>query len=91
VGVNLFTILIEMTTTHPTQDAKTTVSMILHGRYRNLFWIGAIMIGNVLPVVLLMMAVENPIMLALAGIFVLIGIYITEHIWVEAPQRIPLS
>ena len=28
---------------------------------------------------------------ALAGIATLIGIYFTEHIWVEAPQRIPLS
>ena len=91
VGVNLFTILIEMMTTHPTQDAKRTVDMILKGRYKNAFWFGAIVLGNILPVVLLIFSAGNPIMLALAGVFVLIGIYITEHIWVEAPQRIPLS
>jgi len=91
VGVNLFTILIEMTITHPTEDAKRTVDMILHGRYRNSFWFGAIITGNILPVVLLLTTSGNPMMLALAGIFILIGIYITEHIWIEAPQRIPLS
>ena len=91
IGLNLFTILIEMMTTHPTQDAKRTVEMILQGRYRNLFWFGAIGFGNILPVVLLVAASGNPVLLALAGVFVLIGIYITEHIWVEAPQRIPLS
>jgi len=29
--------------------------------------------------------------LPLAAIFVLVGIYITEKIWIEAPQRIPLT
>jgi formate-dependent nitrite reductase membrane component NrfD len=91
VGLNLFTILIEMMTTHPTEDAKRTVDMILHGRYRNSFWFGAIIAGNIIPVVLLLTASGNSIILALAGVFILIGIYITEHIWVEAPQRIPLS
>jgi hypothetical protein len=28
---------------------------------------------------------------ALAGVFALIGIYITEHLWVRPPQWIPLS
>jgi len=91
IGVNLFTIMIEMMTTHPTEDAKRTVDMILKGRYRNLFWFGVIVIGNVLPFVLLFFSGLNPMVLATAGVLVLIGIYITEHIWVEAPQRIPLS
>jgi hypothetical protein len=29
--------------------------------------------------------------LASAGVLILLGIYITEKIWVEAPQRIPLA
>ena len=91
IGINLFTILIEMMTTHPTKDAKLTVEMILKGRYRNAFWFGTIILGNILPLFMLVFSGLNPMVLALAGIFVLIGIYITEHIWVEAPQRIPLS
>ena len=49
IAANLFTMLIELTTTHPTVDSKRTVKMILKGRYRNAFWIGSILIGNIIP------------------------------------------
>ncbi len=91
LSINLATMLIELTTTHPTQDAKLTVDMILKGRYRNLFWMGVILFGNVLPIILLVTMGLNAMTLAIAGIIVIIGIYFTEHIWVEAPQRISLS
>ncbi len=91
IGINLATMLIELTTTHPTADAKRTVDMILKGRYKNTFWLGVILFGNVLPIALLVFGGANAIFLAITGIVVLIGIYLTEHIWVEAPQRIPLS
>lgn len=89
IGFNLMTILFELTATHPTADAKYTVTMITKGRYSKLFYGGVLLIGNLLPVVLL--AIGGGVMLAVAGIAVLIGIYATEHIWVEAPQRIPLT
>ncbi len=91
IGINLATMLIELTTTHPTQDAKRTVDMILKGRYRMMFWAGVLAVGNLIPFVLLFFVGGNAMMLALAGVLVLIGMYFTEHIWVEAPQRIPLS
>jgi formate-dependent nitrite reductase membrane component NrfD len=90
IGINLATILVELTTTHPTQEAKKTVHMILHGRYRNLFWWGAILFGNVLPLVLLAFGGNDPWVAGLASLILLVGIYFTEKIWVEAPQRIPL-
>jgi Fe-S-cluster-containing dehydrogenase component/formate-dependent nitrite reductase membrane component NrfD len=91
IGFNLLVILFELTTTHPTVDAKRTVSMITKGRYSGLFYGGVILLGNVLPVILLAVSNGNPVMMALAGLAVLVGIYFTEHIWVEAPQRIPLT
>ncbi len=91
IGLNLFTMLIEMTTTHPTEDAKRTVEMILRGRYRRSFWWGTILVGNILPAILMIATPGNPAIFALAAILILAGIYITERIWVEAPQRIPLS
>ena len=90
IGINLATMLIELTITHPTSDAKKTVQMIKSGRYKNQFWGGAILLGNLLPGILLLAAPSAPAT-AVAGLLVLIGIYITEHIWVEAPQRLPLS
>ncbi len=89
--VNLFTMLIELTTTHPTQDAKTTVQMIVKGRYKNKFWGGVVILGNLLPLAMLLLGGTTGSLLAIAGMAILIGIYLTESIWVEAPQRIPLS
>jgi Fe-S-cluster-containing dehydrogenase component/formate-dependent nitrite reductase membrane component NrfD len=93
VGIifNLLVVLVELTITHPTADAKKVVKMITKGRYRSLFWGGAIIFGNLLPLVLLLGGAPNATILALSGLIILMGIYFTEHIWVEAPQRIPLS
>ena len=90
LAVNLFTIITELTITHPSTSAHTVVEMITKGRYKNLFWIGALLIGNVLPLVLLLF-VPSTMTLTIAAVLILIGIYITEKIWVEAPQRIPLA
>jgi len=90
VGLNLLTMLFELTTTHPTEDARYTVDMITKGRYSKLFYIGVVLVGNVLPLVLLALG-SDANLLALAGVATLAGIYFTEHIWVEAPQRIPLT
>jgi len=88
--VNLFILLIELTITHPTTSAKTVVKMIVKGRYKTMFWIGVVLLGNIVPLVLLL-SVPNNITIVLIAILVLIGIYDTEKIWVEAPQRVPLA
>jgi Fe-S-cluster-containing dehydrogenase component/formate-dependent nitrite reductase membrane component NrfD len=88
--VNLFTMITELTMTHPTTAAHTVVEMILKGRYKNLFWLGTVILGNILPLALLIFAPSSS-MLIIAAILVLVGIYVTEKIWVEAPQRIPLA
>jgi formate-dependent nitrite reductase membrane component NrfD len=85
---NLTLMLIELTVTHPTEDAKTAVSMIISGRYKRAFWMGAIVLGNVVPLIALWIDLNT---LLLAPLAVLAGIFITEKIWVEAPQRIPLT
>jgi formate-dependent nitrite reductase membrane component NrfD len=89
--INLFTMMLELTITHPTSDAKKTVHMITHGKYKKKFWFGVILLGNIVPLALLFFGGTEIIYLALSGIFVLVGIFFTEEIWVEAPQRIPLS
>jgi formate-dependent nitrite reductase membrane component NrfD len=88
--VNLFTMITELTITHPTTAAKSVVEMITKGRYKNIFWIGTVLIGNIIPLALVFF---NPsvITIAIAGALVLVGIYATEKIWVEAPQRVPLA
>jgi formate-dependent nitrite reductase membrane component NrfD len=86
---NVLIMLAELFVTHPTEDAKTVAHMILKGRYKNKFWLGGILFGNLLPAALLF--VNHDLAIAAAGLITLTGIYITEHIWVEAPQRIQLT
>ncbi len=88
--INLFTIITELTITHPSTSAHKVVTMITKGRYRNLFWIAVIFVGNILPLVILLIE-PNSTLLVVTAILVLFGIYATEKIWVEAPQRIPLA
>jgi Fe-S-cluster-containing dehydrogenase component/formate-dependent nitrite reductase membrane component NrfD len=90
LGINLFTMTMELTMTHPSTSAHTVVQMITKGRYKTLFWIGAVLIGNVIPLALLLI-IPDTMTLVIAATLVLIGIYCTEKIWVEAPQRIPLA
>ncbi len=89
IGINLGLMVLEFATTHPTEEAKLTVKMILKGRYRKLFWWGAVLVGNILPLALLLMSAD-PGISAAAGVLVIIGMYLTEKIWVEAPQRVQL-
>jgi formate-dependent nitrite reductase membrane component NrfD len=84
---NLVILVFELTITHPTQDAKTVVHMIVAGRYKTKFWAGVIVLGNLTPLVMLTLGAPA----AVAALIALLGIIITETIWVEAPQRIPLA
>ncbi|HHL71755.1 MAG TPA: 4Fe-4S ferredoxin, partial [Bacteroidetes bacterium] len=89
IGINLAVMFVEMATQHPTQDAKATVKMILSGSFAPLFWVGVVVIGNVLPFALLWFGASD--FLLAAAVLALLGSYITEHIWVRAPQMIPNS
>jgi len=87
--VHLITLAIEMTTTHTTDDAHTVAKMITSGEFSRAFWLGMILVGNVLPMFLLLTG--SGFGFALAGVLILTGLYIGERIWVKAPQLVPLS
>ncbi|MCH7673871.1 polysulfide reductase NrfD [candidate division KSB1 bacterium] len=89
IAFNLCVIAIEMLTAHPTADSKKVVQMIVSGQFSRLFWMGTLIVGNLLPALLIWLG--GSALFAAAGVLVLIGVYITEHIWVRAPQLIPLS
>ncbi|MBT8272080.1 MAG: polysulfide reductase NrfD [Bacteroidia bacterium] len=90
LSVNLFTMITELTMTHPSTAAHTVVHMITKGRYSKLFWIGVIALGNIIPLLLILLIPQSAALI-IASVLILIGIYLTEKIWVEAPQRIPLA
>jgi hypothetical protein len=75
---------------HKTHDAIRTAGMIFHGRYALQFWGGGVLLGNVLPSLFIWLLGVNSVQIG-AALAVLAGIYLVDRIWVEAPQRIPLS
>jgi formate-dependent nitrite reductase membrane component NrfD len=87
--LNLIATAIELTTSHPTNDAATVAKMITRGEFSRPFWLGTVLAGNVLP--LLLFFAGSDIGFVLAGVLILAGLYIGEHIWVKAPQTIPLA
>ncbi len=52
--IHLVTLAIEMTTTHSTEDAHKVVKMITSGQFSRAFWLGMVLLGNVLPIFLLL-------------------------------------
>ncbi len=59
--------------------------MILDGEFGNKFWFGMVLVGNLLPLMALLLG--PPVTVVPAGILILIGLWFAEDIWVKAPQR----
>jgi hypothetical protein len=104
LAFHLVTLTIELTTTHTTDDAHRTVKMITSGEFSRKFWLGMILAGNVVPLLLLFLGNSDSLLLlfsvkawmvvllkVLPGVLILTGLWFAEDIWVKAPQRIPLS
>src|SRR5262249_1665091 len=87
--VHLITFAIELTTTHATDDAHAVVKMITRWRFSYQFWLGMVLVGNLLPLLFLITGQGGSA--TIAGVLILVGLYFAERIWVRAPQMIPLS
>ena len=86
---HLLTVAIELTTTHSTDDAHAVAKMIRDGEFSNKFWFGMVLIGNVVPLMSLLLGPASVV--PVAGVLILIGLWFAEDIWVKAPQCIPLA
>ncbi|MBI3800983.1 MAG: polysulfide reductase NrfD [Deltaproteobacteria bacterium] len=86
---SLAVLAFELTISHPTADAHRTAHMITRGPFARLFWGGVVGVGLILPLILL--ASSSLLLIAVAALLSLAGLFLTEHIWVRAPQLIPLS
>ncbi len=87
--INMLVVMVELSITHPTNDARQVVKMILSGRYSRLFWLGVVGLANIVPLIFLFSGLQE--LLIPAAVLSLIGIYLIEKIWIEAPQRIALT
>ncbi len=75
--------------THATDAAHQATRMTFSGRYKQHYWLGVILFGSLIPLGLL--AFSGTLFAVVAAILVLIGVFISQHISVFAPQQLPLS
>lgn len=68
------------------------VRLITRGIFRKMFWGGAVIIGLIMPLLALTSgAAENEVLAILTSFSALAGLFLWEHIWVQAGQAVPLS
>lgn len=80
----------EVSLTHATAHARVAIWEMMHGRYKNHFWLGLLLsiLGGVLPFAILFGLLPIGILgvpLALAGMM------LYEHAYVQAGQSVPLA
>lgn len=75
---------------HRTAHVARAISTIVSGSYAAEFWVGAVGVGVVFPVVLAVLG-ASVVVWALAAAAALIGLYVWEYVWVSAGQAVPLS
>lgn len=89
-GLHLAVMLIELYGKHPSVTAERAAGIIREGSLKKEFWGGSFLAGNLLPLFLTMFSYD-PLVLSVAALLGLCGVFYTEKVWVQAPQRIPLS
>jgi formate-dependent nitrite reductase membrane component NrfD len=73
-------------------ERKRAVRLITRGIFRKMFWGGAVIIGVIVPLLSLTSgAAEYQAAAILTSLAALAGLFLWEHIWVQAGQAVPLS
>lgn len=88
IAVNLLMIFAGKLNSFPTDTAMLASHEMTHGKFRNHYWWGGIVLGHVVPLVLMIFFVPA---LPFAVLAALIGLFFYEYAFVMAPQYIPNS
>jgi Fe-S-cluster-containing dehydrogenase component/formate-dependent nitrite reductase membrane component NrfD len=91
LALHLLMLLGEIGIPHATDNAEYASRMITRGPYRTLFWVGAVVFGGLLPVMLLSFGASNAVLAGLSGLLGLGGLLAFEWCFVMAGQRVPNS
>ena len=89
LAVDAAMILVELHGRHASDAASRARKLLTQGSRRLWLYGGSLLIGHLLPIVLL--ATGDPTTCALAAFLGLVGVAVYEHLWVDAPQRLPLA
>jgi Fe-S-cluster-containing dehydrogenase component/formate-dependent nitrite reductase membrane component NrfD len=90
IVVHLAIVASEIFTPHQTEDAEEAAARITRGRFSRAFWGGGIAVGIALPLVALAVS-GSALVVAVAGVLALAGLFAFEYCWITAPQTISLA
>ncbi len=88
IAVNLLLTFAGKLNSFPTDTAMLASREMTHGKFRNHYWWGGIVLGHIIPLVL--MIAFTPA-LPVAVLAALVGLFFYEYAFVMAPQHIPNS
>jgi formate-dependent nitrite reductase membrane component NrfD len=91
LGLHLLMLLGEVCIPHTTDNARYAARLITHGTFAGPFWVGAVSLGGALPMLLLLTAASNRVLMDLASVLALAGLLIFEWCFVMAGQSVPNS
>jgi Fe-S-cluster-containing dehydrogenase component/formate-dependent nitrite reductase membrane component NrfD len=88
--LDLFVLLFgEFGIAHASEIAARAAHEISRGKYAKQFWLGAIVLGHLVPIALLLL--PGTVAPAVAALLTIVGLYAYEHAFVMAPQEVPNS
>ncbi len=90
--IHLLMVWGEVSLTHPTSHARLAIWEMVRGRYKFVFWLGAILsfIGGLMPLLAILKMGES-LTVAVGAVFALAGMLLFEHAYVQAGQSVPLA
>ena len=84
-------VLLDVHGRHSTEAARRAAKSILVGHRGRLDWLGALGLGRLIPILWIVFLDSDKGLAAVPALLALLGIAVWEHLWVEAPQRLPLA
>ncbi|GAC1644326.1 MAG: polysulfide reductase NrfD [Ktedonobacteraceae bacterium] len=95
IVVHVLLVFVEVFGAHSNSHVSAAAHVITGGSLRTIFRGLFLVVGSLLPIVLLILAllfpVSQPVLLSLAGIAALVGLFAYEHCFVVAGQAVALS
>jgi Ni/Fe-hydrogenase subunit HybB-like protein len=95
LGLHMLMLLGEVAMPHTTDNARYGARLMTHGPFARAFWGGAVVVGGVIPLLLLLsgslFSTPNRIGAGLASVLALVGLLIFEWCFVMAGQSVPNS
>ena len=89
--LHLLMVLGEVAMPHTTDNASYGARLMTHGPFARAFWGGAVVLGGVVPLLLLLIGGHGRLVAGVASVLALAGLLIFEWCFVMAGQSVPNS